>query len=248
MKKLLVLFIAVSTLVGCSKDDPAPKIEMNQSEVKLKYDEDFNFKIENAAAVKWTSSDDFVGIIDASGKFEAHHIGEATVTGEFDGKTLTAKVIVEPYISDVVEPSISFGSTRERIKSLEKRTLKSEGTAGMIFTGKGNREKEVWYTFEDLKLTASLLTFKNSSTLADDLVKFYGERYEYLGLEEDIVIFGSKDGKYLVGITEFEEIGTGAMYINNNSEKANIRSAISTQQLRIEKSNLVTEISQYRSK
>lgn len=216
MRKILLLIATVVVMGACSKDE-TPSLKINKSEVKLKYDDEFTFSIENASSVEWSSSDEFVGTIADDGKFKASHIGETTVTGNVEGTSVTAKVIIEPYITDITEPSISFGENVKSIKEFEKRTLIEETTDILLFKGEGNKENEVVYLFDDNKMKSSVLSFKVYSNLSEDLAKFYSERYRYLGSDESILFFESKDESYGLGISVNATFGMHAMYIESPS-------------------------------
>lgn len=219
MKKLLLFFVAVSTLVGCSKSDgPNPEFKINQKEVKLNFDGSFDFKVENASNVSWSSSDEFVGTVASDGKFKAKHIGEATITGVADGKSVSAKVIVEPYVTDIIEPLITFGASKANVKSFEKRALQNETSTGLLYNGQGNKEKQVVYVFENSLLKSPALTFNaNFNDIGSVLAKFYSERYTVIGAEDGVIYFESKDKKSAVAIGASASLGLSAIYLKGAS-------------------------------
>lgn len=225
MKKLLLLFLAVGTLVSCSKsEDSNPEFKINQKEVKLNYDGSFNFKVENASNVSWTSSDEFVGTIGSDGKFEAKHIGEVTITGKVGGSSVSAKVVVEPYITGVVEPFFDFTKGASSVKSYEKRKLISETSTFIYYSDANKYVTNSLYSLEGGVLKSSALMFVSSS--AENVVKFYGERYKFDGYEDKIGFFTSKDAKIMVGVTVDANLGLVALYMPNTSKnKASIKMA-----------------------
>lgn len=189
-------------IVACSKDDPQPIPALSRTEAALKYDEDVQFRVPNFSNVTWSSSDEFVGTVDESGKFTAHHVGEATITAEVDGQTLTASVVVEPYVTGIVEPSVNFGGSVQSIKEYEKREIFSENNAFLIYYGQGDLENTVGYiTYQGVMIGAHInLKFEHS--VIQSAMTFYRERYNYLGkLENGREYFESKDGLYRVFIT-----------------------------------------------
>ncbi len=211
-----VLALVALLFIGCSKSEETTSA-INQSEVKLKFDQEFAFALSNAGSVQWASSDPFVGTIDNSGKFTAQHIGETTITATSSGRNVTAKVIVEPYITDIVEPHFNYGANKNAIKTLEKRNLKNESSTDLLYQGQGQKENEVYYSFPGGSLDGSILTFRSYSSLATDLARFYGERYNYYGSTDDAVFFESKDEKTVIGISALASIGIGAVYIRPSS-------------------------------
>lgn len=225
MKKLLfITLLAAGILSGCSKSE-SPSVQINQKEVKLKFDGSFDFKIDNASNVEWSSSDEFVGKVSADGKFKAGHIGETTITGKVGSNTVSAKVVVEPYITDIVEPYQGFGSSKASIKAFEKRVLYFENNDGIIYTGQGNKEKQVFYLLESSKLKSSSLIFNaNFTDIASVLTKFYGERYNVVGTDSGVIFFQSKDKKTIIGISVGSSLGLNATYIPESSTaKASIK-------------------------
>ena len=220
MKKILLMLVSVGILAGCGKDSAEPKIAINQNEVKLKFDQDFSFKIENSSEVKWSSSDSFVGEIDANGVFEAKHIGESIITGDVNGEKLTAKVIVEPYVTDIIEPFLEFGASKAEIKNFEKRNLEAETASAMMYEGQGENEDYVFYSMNPTKLQGSIISFNISSSIATILGRFYGERYSYIGTDDEILYFQSKDKNYVIGISDDDTFGLNAAYFPNSDSKA----------------------------
>ncbi|PVH26987.1 Ig-like domain-containing protein [Sphingobacterium corticibacter] len=214
--QLKALALIALLFVGCSKNEES-NYQINQSEVKLKYDGDFAFTVSNASNIEWSSSDPFVGTVDINGNFTAEHIGETTITARHAGGSTIARVIVEPYITDIVEPHFNYGANKNAIKTLEKRNLKNESSTDLLYQGQGQKENEVYYSFSGGSLDGSILTFRSYSSLATDLARFYGERYNYYGSTDDAVFFESKDEKTLIGISALASIGIGAVYIRPSS-------------------------------
>lgn len=228
MKKYLLIgvlsiFLAV-TYSSCSKSE-SPKMSINQSEVKLKFDGTFDFKVENASAAEWSSSDEFVGKVGSDGKFKAGHIGETTVTAKVGENRISAKVIVEPYITDIVEPYAEFGSSKASVKSFEKRSLLIDNGDGVIYNGQGNKEKQIFYLFENSFLKSSSLIFNvNFTDISSVLAKFYGERYNVVGTDSGVIFFQSKDKKKAVGISVNSSMGLNATYFTGTANlKAFVR-------------------------
>ncbi|MCL7987754.1 Ig-like domain-containing protein [Sphingobacterium sp. lm-10] len=194
---LLVCFLQF----GCSKDDPKPIPELNITEATIKFDEDVKFGVANFSNVEWSSSDEFVGGINIYGIFSGRHVGEATVTALVDGYTLTAKVVVEPSVTSFEEPLINFGADVQTIKDHEKRNAYIENSAYIIYNGRGTHENHLtYYTFNG-QMTGAIITFNNGQSIIQDAVKFYTERYRYLGrLENGRIYYESADGSYRVFI------------------------------------------------
>ncbi|PVH25147.1 Ig-like domain-containing protein [Sphingobacterium corticibacter] len=195
------LFLCIS-IVACSKDDPQPVPALSRSEAVIKYDEDVQFRVPNFSDVTWFSSDEFVGTVDESGKFTAQHIGEATITAEVDGKTLIARVVVEPYVTSMVEPYVNFGGSVQSIKEYEKREIFSENNTFLVYYGQGDLENTVGYITYQGVMTGAHINLKFEHSVIQSAMTFYKERYNYLGkVENGREYFESKDGLYRVFIS-----------------------------------------------
>lgn len=207
-KQLLVLFLSFIALSSCKKDNDT--FSINQKEVKLKYDGEFGFKVEGATTVEWSSSDEFVGSIGNNGEFKAKHIGETTITGKVNNTVLTAKVIVEPTVKGVIEPYTAFGNKKAQVKSYEKRELKEETATGLAYIDNAIYTRGAIYLFENEALASSALLWNN--TKAEELAKFYIERYQVLGENSGIYYFTDKESTKIIGITFNETLGAVILY------------------------------------
>lgn len=194
--------------IGCSKSETAkPKLSLNATEVKLNYDEEFQFVLKRGeevisfSSVTTSSTDEFVGRVNNSGVFEAQHVGETDITLVHEGESIKAKIIVEPIYTFFQEPFNEFGKGKSQIKSLEKRRLLFEDTNGLIYSGENNRVEYIGYLFENNRLKGSIVDFKNSRIYVNDIMYFYDERYTFEGEEDDIYLFTNKSKNIVVGLT-----------------------------------------------
>lgn len=219
-KQLLILFVAVATLTGCSKDKDS--LQMNQNEVKLKYDGTFDFKINGANDISWSSSDEFVGTISNDGKFKAIHIGETVITGKVNGAIVNAKVVVEPKVTEITEPLYGDGVTATKIMEYEKREFLTGTSSGSLgFKGGSKYENMIMYLFENSKLTGSVIGFTTShSDASSKITDFIMERYEPYTKIDNTLFFKSKDGKTIIAFGIIESIGVSLSYIPNTSTKS----------------------------
>ncbi|PVH26986.1 Ig-like domain-containing protein [Sphingobacterium corticibacter] len=202
LKLSTYLFLCLS-FFACSKDDPQPVPALSRTEAALKYDEDVQFRVPNFSNVTWSSSDEFVGTVDESGKFTAHHVGEAKITATVDGQTLTATVVVEPYVTGIVEPYLNFGGSVQSIMEYEKREyLEDISTVYTVFRGQGDLEKYVGYLTAQGIMVSANIEFIFNLNVIQNVMLFYKERYNYLGKGyNDRDYFESKDGSYRVFIS-----------------------------------------------
>lgn len=209
---------------ACSKDDSI-KPELNQSEVSLHYDQGFVFNLQGASNVQWSSSDEFVGTIGENGNFSAKHIGETSITATQNGRTFTATVTVEPYITDIIEPVLKYGVYSETIRNEETREFIGEDASQVRFYGQGEREYRVYYNLKNEVVDNSVIVFTPKVNLRDDLSVFFGERYELLENTSERMSYINKEKTIGVSIQATFAVGVHATWIpssytvpNNNSK------------------------------
>lgn len=233
MKKILLLFLAGGLFVGCSKDDDT-SIKINQSDVRLKFDEEFSFTINGADDAEWSSSDHFVGTIDNSGQFKASHIGETTITAKIGDQEFTTQVVVDPYIETVNLPYLEFGKTKADVKKFEARELVEESDLGLYFEEPNEFIRGAVYTFADDLLVSGGLLWVNDKS--EECIKYYLERFHYAGEDDDFHYFVNKEETIVVALGFDQTIGLCAIYVKNNDEsKANIKKLSNTSLKQLEK-------------
>ena len=185
MKNLFPFLIAVISLASCSKKDPEPGLIIDSPTIDLNYDKNHQFVLKKgtedvfASTLKWRSSDEKVGTVDANGLFKGRKIGETTISGTADnGGIVESKVTIKPYVTIFTEPVTDFGSTIASVKSKEKRKMIGETADGMAFEGSlGSQTRAVMYLFTNGKLTSSLILFENSTSTVTTSSTFIKERY-----------------------------------------------------------------------
>lgn len=231
MKKLLLLIFASVAFVGCSKDDKKllpekPLLSINEKSVTLFYDESFQIEVKKEnnvisnSSLIFSSSDENVGMVSASGLFEANKLGETTITVTGEGQTMEVEITVKSYGVMFEEPVVDFSSTRDGIKRKEKRKLSAETAGALLYEGENANIEGLFYTFKNNKLSSALVIFAQRAALVERLGVFYGERYEYAGASDDLLLFRDDKNKLLIGFGVNDTFGLSAMYIENTSLQA----------------------------
>lgn len=224
MKKQLLTLVAISLIfTACSKKESTPESTIDVTELSLNYDKQHQFTIKQGnndideSTYIWTSADVRVGTIEASGLFQAKRIGTTTVTATKDGKSLTSKITVSPYVYFFIEPYVSFTSNKTTIKSQETRPLETGGetTTSLLYKGENNKITNVFYGFENGLLQGSIVVFNISNILPKDLATFFVERYTLIGETNNTYYFSK--GDILVAIGETAGIGFTAIYVKNTT-------------------------------
>lgn len=224
---LFVLFLASTITLSCSKDGTEPSATLNQSEVNLNYDGEFQFVVSKGnesvdfSTLTASSSNEFVGRINNSGMFEANKVGETTIKIMGDGISLEATVTVTPYHELFDEPIIDFTANKTTIRDSENRKFVQEVDEFLIFEGENSRINNVVYLFgANGRLRSAMSLYPTTSSLVENIAVFYLERYDYLGQEDDIFVFRSEDKSILVGLGNIPVFGFGATYFSSTSSQA----------------------------
>lgn len=224
--KYLNLFataLVVLLISGCSKNKIEPDAVLNSSEVTLKYDETFKFKVKKGdkdidfGLLTFSSSDELVGIMNNEGVFTAKKVGETTVKIMGEGVNLTAKVVVEPYQNFFIEPYQNFDGNISSIKKYEKRKLLNELSSGLIYEGENSDLKYVIYTIDKEVLSGSAAVFNPIRNVMDKVATYYLERYEFLGIDGTALYFKDSKRKFAVIIDVNTSLGFHSLYIDARS-------------------------------
>ncbi|WP_420154233.1 Ig-like domain-containing protein [Siphonobacter sp.] len=214
MKHLFLIVSLLWVFTSCSKKDEAPAVVINQPQLQVHFDEEHQFALTqgnntlDASQYKWTSSNETVGTVDATGKFSGNRIGETTITGtSADGKNrVESKVTVIPYVNAFAkEPVMDFGNSKATVKSKETRELVGEETQVLAYKGENEKVVLVGYYFENAALVQSNLYFANTNK-QDDIVNYYAERYEFLGRTQDDILVFAFSNQVIVGLYIDEEL------------------------------------------
>lgn len=220
MKKLL-LPLCLLMLLSCSKKDPEPSVIIDSPTLDLKYDQQHEFKLKKGAedifpsTFNWVSSDEKVGKVDANGLFKSRKIGKATITGtsKEGGSSVISDIVVSPYTSFIVEPSVEFGATKQTIKSQEKRSLATESTDVILFDDSDPLIRFIGYLFENGRCTSSVVIFENTTRAVEQAGTFYKERYPEHGVIDDGVLGFISDARtHSVMMSVSDQIGFNALY------------------------------------
>lgn len=157
--------------------------------------------------MQWSSSNEIVGTIGENGNFSAKRIGETYITTKVGRKAFTAKVTVEPYVTDIIEPVLKYGVYSETIRNEETREFISEDASQVRFMGQGERENRFYYNLRNGVVDNSVIVFNENERITDDLRKFFGERYELLEDRGDRLTYLNRETN--IGVTLSSSFGLG---------------------------------------
>ncbi len=215
-KHLLTLLMPVLLLLSCSKNDDKPKTSIDQDKVSLNYDQTHQFELRTGGTkldnvkVNWSSSDQLVGTINSAGLFSAKRIGTTTIKATANGESFTSEITVVPYSQLCVEPVIEFGTSLTNVKAKEKRVLLAQNTAELVYKGENAKVQNIFYIFNNGGLESSALILSPTSAVVEETVKFFSERYEFVGEFEEVFYF--QDSKTTIGLGFSDGVGFLAVY------------------------------------
>lgn len=232
MSKITIILSLLFLLTACSKkggDNPTPaSITLDATDVSLHYDETHQFSLKqgnnniSASAYTWTSSDVNIGTVDANGAFTAKKIGTTTIRATKGGDAFESQVTVVPYSTICKEPYWDFSDNISSTKGKETRTLASQTSTGLIYTGENDKVRNIMYLYDATsgKMTAAAILFTNTTAVVDESSKFFKERYTYVGVSGSVYYY--TDSKSLViAISVDASLGYNAIYMPYTSSAIN---------------------------
>src|SRR5690606_34383265 len=120
----LPLLLLLSAVSGCKKEE-LPQLDINRMELELYYDDRFQLIVEQgglsvpAESIQWASTDEMTGTVDPEGVLRAGIVGSTTITGEYQGQTISCEVTVIPRYHFLREPLATMGSTMQQVQEYE---------------------------------------------------------------------------------------------------------------------------------
>lgn len=220
MKQSLLLLLITLIVIGCKKDKEVPNYSFVNPSV-IHYDESHQFEVQNnqkqvgSNLVSYSSSDESVGNINATGLFTAKKVGQTTITGSVNGKNFSTVVTVKPYSTFYTEPSVEFGANQNAIRSYERRVEEESAINYLYYKGENYKILQVLYVFEELKMQTAIVQFRTTEEIGSEVITFLKERYSYLGENEGYFYF-SDNKTVLIGLNVDKTLGLVAGYIKYN--------------------------------
>lgn len=226
MKKLIILLFVTFCFFGCEKEDlSVTSIAFDSKSIILDYDETREIYVTTlpieAPLVEYTvrSNNDDIVTVDTIGviKIKGVKVGEGTVSVLSIDRTLTDTCYITVNATNFLfeEPVVAFGSNKSDIKVKESRILLSETENILIYGDENTSVRGVIYYFENGNLFGSVVLLKEDKYTADQSVDFLKQRYDFLGVSDDIASFGNDT--ILIGLTNDETLGFSTTYIANSS-------------------------------
>lgn len=232
----IILTVFAFLISSCSKDSPEPEAVLNQSDVTLHYDEDFQFVVTKGdesvafSTLTVSVSNEHVGEVTSTGLFEAKRVGETTINITGQGISLTAKVTVKPYHTLFSDPYLNFGDSKASVKGFEKRNLEAEIQDALLYKGENANIRNVMYTFDSGELFSTYVLFTSTSFI-ETTATYYQERFEFLGAESSEIYFIDRESKVAVVLSYNTTLGFHATYFDASSISMSAINKLNTEQL-----------------
>lgn len=199
MKKFIIMLAAALPMVftSCGDENDDTMVTLDQTAMTMNYDDEVTLKA-NEKNCTWTSSNPFVATVDANGKVEAKHVGEAVISATKDGSTAKCNVTVKATNNNFTMPVIAWGNSMDEVKT----AVTAQNIAGLsspvvtdnslAYTTGGQLPWYI-YSFTDGKLAASSLTVSEEMDEQKDLEGYLEQRYEEVGETEYGYIYGNAE-------------------------------------------------------
>lgn len=193
MKKVTLFLVAIlvsSIFMRCSSDDDGSDGTINLQSIKFKEasltlnkGDSYSLSIEAYPAetdlpkINFESSNNGVASVSNTGQITAKNTGKCDITATSEDKKFTATCSIEVSYkyNTYVEPVIKFGATRDEIKQLETRTIKTDDTpyGFLIYSGVG--DYSIRYSFLQGKMIDAEVLIDPDK--ASECNLFLNERY-----------------------------------------------------------------------
>lgn len=193
MKKVILFLVAIlvsSIFIGCSSDDDSSDRTINPQSIKfketslaLKKGDVYSLSIEvypteaDLPKVSFESSNNDIASVSNTGQITAKNVGKCDITAISEDKKFTATCSIEVSYkyNTYVEPVIKFGATRDEIKQLETRAVKTDDApyGFLIYSGAG--DYSIRYSFIQGKMIDAEVLIDPDK--ASECHSFLNERY-----------------------------------------------------------------------
>jgi hypothetical protein len=240
MKNLLFLLFVSSVFIfaSCTKEEnelPLTGIEFGEKEITLDYGEELQLSLFPQPATAYLprciffSENDEIVTVSSDGLIKGVGAGTTIVGAKTpDGEYFAECRVTVNSDPDVVlfqEPYLKFGCTVADIKEYETRELLTEDSEKIAFEGENNDVNFVLYLLKNAKMNSVGVSFNKTENIAERIVDFLFEKYEYVEEENEIFYFVSSDWKMCVALMTMEDGSISVFYYANDTQSSSLRSS-----------------------
>ena len=211
MKKNILLFFVMVSVLGCTKDPNSGNsnnsnsentISLDETEISLYKDDEYAIHAVSETPLLYTSDDEYHAVVSNNGIVKARYVGTTTINISNSSEVIHLKVNVIPRYTSFSVPNINFGDTKETVISImgEPDYIQYNGKVfGYYFDGYCPEWLDV--SFEEDRVSEYELGFM--LTYEDEAKGYVSERYkfQYTHLTTDYYInaLETVDATMLVG-------------------------------------------------
>jgi len=217
MKNLFICLALASALLACQKE---PVLTLEQTTASLKSGENFSIIATGFDSFTFTSQDEYVAKVSATGVVTAQRIGKTNIVVKAEDKVAFFNVVVAPTYNLFAEPIMEWGMSREQLIS-KLGTPASSTADGVGYSNSSTIAPYSVYLFDSRGLSVSSVLI--NSNYSSQLGSFMAERYLLVSVdaEEYSIYFINaltlQKATTLVGLDLYNLSYWMAAYIRNES-------------------------------
>lgn len=217
MKNLFICLALASALMACKKE---PVLTLEQTTASLKSGENFSINATGFDSYTFTSQDEYVAKVSATGVVTAQRIGKTSIIVKAEDKVAYFNVDVVPVYNLFAEPTMEWGMSREQLIS-KLGTPASSTADGVGYSNSSTIAPYSVYLFDSKGLSVSAILV--NSNYSSQLGSFMAERYLLVSIdaEEYSIYFINaltlQKATTLVGLDLYNLSYWMAAYIRNDS-------------------------------
>jgi hypothetical protein len=237
MKNLLFLLFAIPFVIfSCSEEEKNKKllgIEWGEKDVIIEVGEELQLSLfpqpsdAKLPGCSYFSGDEKIVTISESGIIKGIAGGTTVVNAKTNDGEYYAECKVTVNSNGLYrEPYLVFGCSVADIKDYETREVWMEDSELLAYYGENSDVAFVLYLLDNEKMEAVGINFNETTDIEDRIIAFLGEKYEYIGIdEEEILYFISSDEKMLIVLMTEEDETLSVLYMPYLESESSFRSA-----------------------
>ncbi|MHC1689825.1 MAG: Ig-like domain-containing protein [Bacteroidales bacterium] len=217
MKNLIISLALAAILLACQKE---PVLTLEQTNISLKSGENFSISATGFDSYTFTSQDEYVAKVSATGVVTAQRIGKTNIVVKAEDKVAYFNVEVAPAYNFFIEPITEWGMSRAQLVS-KLGTPASSTASGVGYTHSSAIAPISVYLFDSKGLSVSSILI--NSNYSSQLGSFMAERYLPVSIDADeysiylINALSLQKATTIVGLKLYNISYWMAAYIRNDS-------------------------------
>ena len=178
------MFMVAIVFASCSKEDEkSPEITIEKDNVTLVSGDEFLINATSDYDLTFKSEDEYHAIVDEKGLVTATYVGETNIVVSNTEKSKKVKITVRPEYDLYDDPSSYLGKTKSQVISKFGEPQRTTDNA-ILYSDYSYYATSLMFSFENDVVKYIYVTVDNKNM--SKLVKYLGERYVYIGQQNDI--------------------------------------------------------------